>query len=72
MKQTRYGRYSTGYGAAGLLIAYAAATAGLVPESDIPLIAEATGTALGAAAGCLHAHLRDDGTRQTEDQTERA
>jgi hypothetical protein len=55
----RYGGYSTAYGAAGLLIAYTLAMTGLVPEGDIPFLAEAIGTVLGALAGLLHAHLTE-------------
>jgi hypothetical protein len=55
----RYGGYSTAYGAAGLLAAYALAMTGMVPESDVPFLAEAIGTVLGAFAGCVHAYIAE-------------
>jgi hypothetical protein len=58
-KKRRYGGYSTAYGAAGLLAAYALAMAGVVPESDIPFLAEAIGTVIGAFAGCVHAYITE-------------
>jgi hypothetical protein len=66
-KKQRYGGFSTAYGAAGLLLAYGLALAGVVPESDIPFLAEASGTVIGALGGLLHARLTDsDGVQQAD------
>lgn len=67
MSKTRYGKYSSGYGAAALLLTYTLVQTGVIPEADVPLITEATGTVIGAVHGLLHAHLTSDGTEQQQD-----